>query len=196
MAFLKRSSLNGRVEKILWCRNRTASLVSEAVDRAALTFSGLPDDAHSGLTRPSCVRVKELYEKGTEIRNSRQLTILSEEELVAIASDMGVSKIEPEWLGANIVLSGIPHLTLLPPSCRLQFASGPVVVVDLENGPCIHPARVIETHCPGKGSSFVKHARGRRGVTAWVEREGVISRGDSVVVHVPNQPPYPGALDI
>jgi hypothetical protein len=37
----------------------------------------------------------------------------------------------------------------------------------------------------------VKHARHRRGITAWVEREGDLKVGDTVAVHIPNQEPHP-----
>lgn len=191
MAGLKKTDLTGCVDEILWCRDSAASIVSEAVDRIFVSLAGFPNDTHAGLTRPACVRVKELYPKGTEIRNARQLTLVSSEELAAIAADMGLERLPPAWLGANLMLSGIPHLTLLPPSSRLQFSSGLTLAVDLENGPCIHPARVIDEHYPGKGRTFVKHALHRRGITAWVEREGDLKVGDSVAVHVPNQGPHP-----
>lgn len=194
MAFLRRTELSGRVEALLWCHDSAASIVSEEIERVDLTLDGFPNDTHAGATRPSCVRVKELYSKGTEIRNTRQLSIVSREEMDAIAADMGLEALRPAWLGANLMLSGIPALTLLPPSSRLQFPSGATLTVDVENGPCIHPARVIEEHHPGKGSTFVKHAKSRRGVTAWVERAGTITLGDAVEVHVPNQPAYPFPL--
>lgn len=194
MAFLRKTELRGRVETLLWCQDSAASIVSEEMKSVALTLDGFPDDSHAGATRPSCVRVKELYSKGTEIRNTRQLSIVSREELDDIAELMGLASVRPAWLGANLMLSGIPALTLLPPSSRLQFPSGATLTIDVENGPCIHPARVIEEHHPGKGSTFVKHAKSRRGVTAWVERAGPVALGDSVEVHVPNQPAYPFPL--
>ena len=50
---------------------------SEALTSAEASFEGIIGEAHSGATRPSCVRVSMLYPKGTEIRNTRQLSILS-----------------------------------------------------------------------------------------------------------------------
>ncbi|MDX1401642.1 MAG: MOSC domain-containing protein [Kiloniellales bacterium] len=191
MAGLKKSDFSGRVDEVLWCRDSATSIVSETADELFVSLAGFPNDTHAGLTRPACVRVKQLYPKGTEIKNARQLTLVSREELDAIAGDMGLDHLPPAWLGANLMLSGIPTLTLLPPSSRLQFSSGLTLVVDLENGPCIHPARVIDKHFPGKGLSFVKHATHRRGITAWVEREGNIKAGDEVEVHIPNQDRHP-----
>ena len=68
---------------------------------------------------------------------------------------------------------GIPDLTLLPPSTRLQFPSGATLVVDLENAPCRYRRR-----CHRQASSrmprqrWIAAATHKRGVTAWVEREG------------------------
>ena len=110
---------------------------------------------------------------------------MSAEELQLIANAMNLPGIQPEWLGANLCISGIPDLTKIPPSARLLFSSGASLVVDVENEPCKYPAEIIEKHHPGFGKSFVKSAVGMRGVTAWVERQGTIRQGDGVEVHVP-----------
>ncbi|MDB2610053.1 sulfurase, partial [Paracoccaceae bacterium] len=41
---------------------------SESLTSAEASFEGIIGEAHSGATRPSCVRVTMLYPKGTEIR--------------------------------------------------------------------------------------------------------------------------------
>ncbi len=53
---------------------------SEALKTAKSNFEGIVGESHSGTTRPACVRVSRLYPKNTEIRNTRQLSILSAEE--------------------------------------------------------------------------------------------------------------------
>ena len=131
------------------------------------------------------------YERGTEIRNTRQISILSSEELVQVANNMEIERVEPEWVGANLLLSGIPALSLLPPSTRLIFDNGVSIVVDMENGPCKYPGEVIDEYFPGYGKRFPKAAQHLRGITAWVEKEGIISSGELVSVHFPIQPPYP-----
>ena len=78
-----------------------------------LLFSGIKGDMHAGLTRKSDVRTIKQYARDTDIRNVRQLTIVSEEELAEIADLMGIPEMKAEWLGANVVTSGIPDLTLL-----------------------------------------------------------------------------------
>ena len=104
---------------------------------------------------------------------------------------MGIPEAKPEWLGANLVTSGIPDLTLLTPSSRLQFPSGATLVVDMENHPCRQVADVILEHHPDVAVGFVKGAWNKRGLTAWVEREGVVNSGDAITVWVPQQRIYP-----
>jgi hypothetical protein len=81
----------------------------------------------------------------------------------------------------------LPDFTHLPPSSRLQFDGGATLVVDMENRPCQLPAKGIEERFPGHGAKFKAAAKGRRGVTAWVEREGVLRVGMGVTLHVPDQ---------
>lgn len=188
---LKPVKQRGRVAAVLINSDLDKSLVSRRVETVNVTWSGFEGEAHGGLTRASCSRVKLQYEPGTKIRNTRQVSILSEEELEQVAKAMEVDHLEPEWVGANLLLSGIPHLTLLPPSSRLLFGSGASLVVDMENGPCKYPGEIIEKNYPGRGKFFPKAALHLRGVTAWVEREGTIAAGDEVTVHVPVQPPHP-----
>lgn len=172
----------GRVET----DDRTA-LMASSVDHLELTFAGLANSVHGGATRPSCSRVTAQYPKGTEIRNTRQLSIISSEELADIAAKIGVEALDPARLGATIVLRGIPDFTFVPPSSRLQNAAGVTLTVDMENRPCHLPARSLETVHPGQGKGFKTAAVHRRGVTAWVEREGTVSVGDILRLHVPDQ---------
>ena len=99
-------------------------LASKPVERLVLGFEGAEGETHSGLTRPSCSRVLDLHPKGTEIANTRQLTILSDEELAETAFALHIPRLAPEWVGASIVLRGLPDLTHLPPSSRLPTTTG------------------------------------------------------------------------
>lgn len=156
-----------------------------------LSFEGPLGERHSGRTRPSCSRVTTQYKRGTEIANVRQLSVLSQEDLDLIASEMGLDTIDPVWLGATLVIEGIPDFTLVPPSSRLQGPDGATLVLDMENRPCHLPAREIEKVHPGKGKAFKSAAQNRRGVTAWVERPGRLALGDTLRLHVPDQPVWP-----
>jgi len=152
-----------------------------------LGFGGIAGERHEGENRSSCVRVRNLYPEDTEIRNVRQITILSEEELALIAADMEMERIDPGHLGATIVLRGIPDFTFVPPSARLQGPGGVTLTVDMENRPCVLPGREIEKDHAGLGARFKPAARNRRGITAWVERPGRLSLGDRLALFVPDQ---------
>jgi hypothetical protein len=191
MPILSPTEIVGRVEALLVNPDREAGLASAPVERVRLTFAGIEGDAHGGLVRSSCSRVTAQYPRGTRIRNTRQLSVVSAEEVAAIAEAMRLpGRLDPAWIGASVVFSGIPMLTRLPPSSRLVFEGGASIVVDMENAPCRFPGEEIDRHHPGFGRFFVKSAKGRRGVTAWVEREGEVGVGEAARVHVPPQIPY------
>jgi len=167
--------------------DRKAGLTARARDAVMARFEGPEGEAHGGLTRPSCSRVMALYPRNTPIRNVRQFSILSAEELAGIARRMGVDALDPALVGATMVVQGIPDLSHLPPSSRLQGQSGATLVVDMQNRACVLPAKPIEAALPGFGKAFKTAAAGRRGVTAWVEREGLLCLGDKVCLYVPDQ---------
>jgi hypothetical protein len=167
--------------------DREAALESAALASLRAGFDGPEGEAHGGLTRPSCSRVLAQYPRNTEIRNTRQFTVLSQEELAQIAAAMGLDALDPALVGASMVIAGIPDFSHLPPSSRLQGANGATLVVDMQNRPCTLPARPIETRHPGHGRAFKPSAEGLRGLTAWVEREGTFSLGETVRLHVPDQ---------
>ncbi len=194
MPILAPTNITGRVVWLGVVPDREAGLVSAPRAAVEATFEGFPGEAHGGLTRASCSRVTAQYPKGTEIRNTRQVSILSAEELAEVAAEMGIPAIRPEWVGASLIVEGVPEFTMVPPSSRLVFERGASLAVDMENGPCRFPAEVIEAHHPGKGMGFIKAARGRRGVTGWVERPGRIALGDSVRLHIPPQRIYAPAI--
>ncbi|RUS63154.1 MOSC domain-containing protein [Pseudorhodobacter sp. E13] len=187
MPALMKTDFMGTIVWLGLVRDRAAQLASAPVDQINALFSGPEGEAHGGLTRPSCSRVLTQYPRGTPIRNTRQFAILCAAELAAIAADMGVETLDPALMGATMVIAGIPDFTHLPPSSRLQAPSGATLVVDMENRPCVLPAKPIEAMHPGKGAAFKPAGKGRRGVTAWVEREGLLRLGDSVTLHIPDQ---------
>jgi MOSC domain len=183
-------NLEARTETILVNSTPDEDLSSSRVASVEVNYAGLTGESHSGLVRSSCVRVRHQYPQGTEIRNTRQISIISIEELAIIADNMGIAELKPEWLGANLLVSGIPNFSQIPPSTRMIFAGGASLVVDLENSPCKYPGEIIERHHPGFGNLFAKAAVGRRGVTAWVEREGQINTDDSIKLYIPPQRIY------
>lgn len=170
--------------------------VTTPVETLELTFDGVPGDIHAGMTRKSGGR-EPWYKRGTMVRNERQLSIVARDELADVAALMGVPMIAPEWIGANITLSGVPMLSLLPASTLLFFAGGATVKIDFQNGPCKIAGAAVARHLGRDGDTdlalaFVPAAKRRRGLIAWVEKPGTIAMGESVRVQVPEQWLYPG----
>ncbi len=192
------NAVRGTAMRVLVARNQSAiedelmALVSTACTQVHVMLEGFEGDKHSGLTDRSGVRTPH-YPRGTEIRNTRQVSIVSAEELASVATALGVPVVLPEWLGANLAIEGIPDLTQIPPSTRLFFPQDTVLVVDGENMPCVWPGRVIQAQHPqmrGLAQQFPKVAIHRRGVLAWVERPGIVAEGDRVVARIPPQVIY------
>lgn len=178
---------------VLWLgsvKDSEADLRSDPTTDMPLTFAGYAAEGHAGLTRPSCSRVKQQYPRYTEIKNTRQLSIISQEELDLIAADMGLEALAPHLIGASVVIEGIPDWSHVPPSSRLVGEGGPGLIIDMENRPCHLPAPFIEVENPGLGKSFKTAAKGRRGVTASVEQEGVLQIGIRLRLHIPDQPSW------
>ena len=191
MPALKPTNFKAVIKWIGRVEDRDAGLRSEPLRSVRLGLDGMEGEAHGGFTRVSCSRVTSQYPKGSEIANVRQLSVLSLEEMALIAAEMGLEALQPEHLGASLVIEGIPDFTHVPPSSRLLAPSGAALVVDMENRPCIYPAKEVEAEHEGYGKAFKPAAKNRRGVTAWVERGGEIVLGDELVLHVPDQPVWP-----
>ena len=51
-------------------------------------------------------------------------------------------------------------------------------------------AKAIAAAHPGHGARFKPAAEDRRGVVAWVEREGMLRLGDDIRLHIPDQRPW------
>lgn len=170
--------------------------VTRAADELRLGFEGIEGDFHAGLTRKSGGR-EPWYPRGTEMRNERQLSIVAPDELALIAQGMELPEVKPEWIGANLVVDGLPRLSMLPSGTMLFFNGGVTLKVDAQNGPCRIAGRSVAEHAgmadPEAGSLlFPKVAKRLRGLVAWVEKPGVIKAGEDVSVRVPEQWIYCG----
>lgn len=174
---------------------KSNGFITEPVEELTLDFEGIPGDFHRGYTRKSGGR-EPWYPRGSEIRNERQLSIIARDELNAVAGEMGIKTIDPAWIGANISLSGIPMVSMLPASTLLFFEGGVTIKVDFQNGPCKIAGASIAEAVGRKGDAelamaFPKAAKRRRGVVAWVEKQGTIMAGEAVRVQLPEQWIYP-----
>lgn len=191
MPALLPSKFKGRITWLGINSSREKTLRNTPVQEMELTFAGCVAESRAGLTRPSCSRVAQQYPRGTVIRNTRQISIVSAEELHQIATNMGIDTLDPAWVSASIVIEGIPDFTLIPPASRLLASSGASLTVDMKNRPCHLPAPIIDAELPDKGRAFKLAAKRLRGVTAWVEREGLLRLGDEMALHIPDQPAWP-----
>ncbi|WP_422039439.1 MOSC domain-containing protein [Roseibium sp.] len=158
-----------------------------------LSFEGVPGDRHAGFTRKSGGR-EPWYPRGTEMCNERQVSILSVDELSEVAARMKIGELKAEWIGGNILVSGIANLTRIPPRTRLVFEGGTVIRVDGDNAPCRFAGAAIAANYPdreGLDLLFPQVARGLRGLVGYVEKPGVIETGETVTAHIPEQWIYP-----
>ncbi|MBC7971711.1 MAG: MOSC domain-containing protein [Verrucomicrobia bacterium] len=173
--------LSATVESVLLA-DMHGTFVTRRADQVVLDMAGIPGDRHYGLTRLSGAR-EPMYPRGTKIRNRRQISVVSTEECDQIAQQLGIDVLLPEWLGANLLLRGLPHLTQLPTGSRLLLPNGVGLVCEGENAPCRHPGEIIQTlhpAQPGLIKRFVPIAQKRRGIVCSIECPGTIGQGDSV----------------
>ena len=178
--------IEGRVVEVLVGRE-AKSLVSTAQAEVAVSLEGFEGDKHAGYTMRSNARQPH-FPRGTLLHNSRQVSLVSVEELAEIAARLGLPRLEAAWLGANLCLTDLPHLTDLPPGTRLFFPQEAVLVVEGENTPCRGPGKIIQEHYPDRPkltTAFPKAALRRRGLVGWVERAGIIRADDRVKIVLP-----------
>lgn len=162
------------------------TFVTRRIKEVNLEFGGIRGDRHFGLTRPADSR-QPMYERGAEIWNRRQITILSSEECANIAEKLGIEAILPEWLGANLLLKGYPELSRLPMGSRILLPDGGGLICMGENKPCTLPGAVVQKHHdrhPNLTKEFVRAASRKRGIVCAVERPGTLWSGDRVKVLV------------
>jgi MOSC domain-containing protein YiiM len=100
----------------------------------------------------------------------RQVTLIQAEHLAAIASYLGVERIDPALLRRNIVTQGINLLALKGKRFRIGAA------VFAYSGEC-HPCSRMEEHLGTGGYNAV---RGHGGITAQVLEGGEIHTGDAI----------------
>lgn len=159
--------------------------------RLVLDLEGVKGDLHAGYSRKSGGR-EPWYARGTEMRNERQLSIVSDAELTEVARRMGLAEINPEWIGANLVLDGVPRLSMLPRGTLLFFRGGVTIKIDGQNAPCRVAGAMVAKHAAmadqeAGALAFAKTAKRLRGLVGWVEKAGVIETGEEVSVRLPEQ---------
>jgi hypothetical protein len=153
-----------------------------------LALDGVAGDRHAGFTRASGGR-EPWYPRGTVIRSGRQLSVVSVEELAEIATAMRIAELQPGWIGANLVLEGLPRLSYLPAGTRIALSDTAVIVIEDQNAPCRFAGRAIARRIgqPAAELEFPKLAKRLRGLVASVERPGQIRSGGEASVRIPEQ---------
>jgi len=193
MKIIPARKIQGTVSRVLKAEGN--DFVSQEVDALELTYGGIKGDYHEGMTRNSSGR-EPWYKRGTEMKNERQLSILSETELKEIATGMKLDTVEPGWIGANLVMEGISNLSYLPSRTILMFDGGVSLRVDGYNAPCRSAGGEIARALGGEAEDvkqtyialdFVKQAYMKRGLVAWVEREGTIYAGEKFTARIWDQ---------
>lgn len=157
------------------------SPISTPREQLNLTPEGIEGDTHSGLN---------MISGGEEIRNNRQVSLVSVDEMEDIAQAMDLPSIDAGWIGSNLLIEGIQDLSKLPSGTRLLFARETVLVIAEENTPCTSAGRAVQEQYPHKlklSSLFSKAALGKRGLLAWVEQPGEIRVGDKVLAQLPSK---------
>ena len=165
------------------------SFTSTEVEALTLTFDGIVGDYHEGATRNSGGR-EPWYPRGTEIRNERQLSMLSKAELDIVAGRLDIPEIKPEWIGCSILIGGIDNLSFLPPRTILMFEGGVTIRIDGNNGPCKVSGRAIAERYEGREDialGFSREAQNIRGLVGWVEKPGIIKKGETFTARIPPQ---------
>jgi len=184
--------LSGVVSSVLKAEGQ--DFVSQKTDALDLSFEGIEGDFHAGISRKSGGR-EPWYPRGTVMRNESQISILSDEELSQMAAGMNIDALDAGWIGANLVLNGIPNLSYLPPRTLLFFEGGVTLRVDGYNAPCRLAGGSIAKHVgleapdgdftkTDMALAFKTAAYMKRGLVAWVEKEGTIKDGETVSVRI------------
>ncbi|PTX64333.1 hypothetical protein C8P63_103118 [Melghirimyces profundicolus] len=174
-----------RIEGI-YRADRRDTFVTRSMESAELEYGGIPGDLHFGWTKKAGAR-EPMYPRGTEIFNRRQVSVASVEECTRIAEELGIEEVRPEWLGANLAITGYPELSRLSPGSRIIFPDGAGLLCEGENLPCIQPGKILQQRFPDQpqlASRFVKASRGLRGIVCVVEKPGPIRRGETATLAI------------
>lgn len=182
--------LTGRLTRVLTTAGKgRLGFQSTTVERLEVDFEGIIANRHRGWTRSSDARVPYLA-RGTTIRNDRQVSLVSVEDLAEIARRLDIPHLDPAWLGANLVVSGVANFSFLPRGTHLFPVGGAVLTVTDQNAPCTLAGDAISRQVPDRPEirlQFSALAQGLRGVVAVVERPGVIEADTAITARLPAQ---------
>jgi hypothetical protein len=180
------SYVEGAVESVYI--NGTADISNDYPRREIqISLEGIVGDKHAGFVKSADVRdspiPKRVDDQRVIVRNWRQWSAVSIEELILLARRLRTGVIRSALLGANLSVSGINRFSQIPRGSTLWFPGDAVLMVEEENMPCVYPGKEIAKIYPQvEPSLFVKNAMGLRGLVGVVQRAGVIGEKDNVRV--------------
>ena len=184
------SKRQGRVARLLNATGKgRLDFRSHTVEHLELDFEGIIGNRHRGHTRRADGRVPYL-KRGTEMRNSRHLSMVSVEDCVEVARRLELPAFDPAWIGANLVVEGIPHFSYLPRASKLFFEGGVILTNEDQNAPCSLSGEAVMLANPGRDDiklAFPKIAKGLRGLVVTVEHPGQLTAGGTINVRLPEQ---------
>jgi MOSC domain-containing protein YiiM len=176
---------------------RVESLCLDGAPRSKISFAydGPLGDKHRGFVRSlsghdGAYISTSALSKGHRVFNTRSWTGLSEEEIKAAETCLGVN-IPQGCMLENLVFSGIPNFSKLLPTTRLVFPeddeSQLILVVWEENTPCDTVGERLENYhkVSGLKTRLIAATNGRRGVMGFVFSHGRVNVGDEVQVYPP-----------
>ncbi len=167
--------------------------VTHEAPELLLDMQGIVGNRHSGALREAGPREPWLP-RGQMIRNDRQLSALSTEELAMIAARLSLTDPAPGSIGANLVVTGIDDFSRIAPGSHLaiggawggvgRFDGNAVLRVEAYNKPCRGPGRKLAAahDRPRLEFDFVTAAASLRGLVLSVSCPGRIKPGDAVIV--------------
>jgi hypothetical protein len=199
---LPQQELRGRVEHVL-VAHQFGSHLSTPVEKLYFVEGyGIKGDNHAGaafINIRDSEALRHGIPKGMAAFNMRQWSAVSKQEVADIAHEMGNLNIAPGLLGENLIISGIPEFTLMPPGTQLFFESpkgekrAVILYVTGENKPCQTVGDAIQKdypEFPSLRAYFIKAAKHKRGLVGIIVGGGFVKEGDLVIAQVPVQRPY------
>ena len=177
---------------------------TEAVASLTVDALGVAGDPRHGSFRDSGGRERNLYPRGTRIRQHRHLCIVSQLDCQILSDRLGVD-ITPQLLGANLLLDGLDgadlSLSILPQSTHLVLTCAdddvptkpPVAVLvhQLNQRGCGITGKVIADHYgdPSLVKAFREQSVHHRGILCSVEYpvapEAQLTAGMHIVLQFP-----------
>jgi MOSC domain-containing protein YiiM len=186
----------GRIVGLYAALDAAQGFVTAPVGELAVSLDGVAGDRHGGRTRPAGPR-EPWMPKGFPVRNDRQLSALSVEDLSAIAAGLALDAVRPELIGANIMIEGVEAFSRLAPGSHLaiggawggkgQFDGDVILKAEAYNRPCRGPGRKLAAAHgrPELEFGFVTAAKSLRGLVLSISAAGTVRLGDAVVVIPP-----------